>query len=439
MVESRVDSPAWRWRRSWATILGLVVIAVVFYRAGIRLFEENRWLQPPFDTAPFDRHIDEYAWYHYTYHYYLFFDRGDRRFADWGDGVPAVGQPNVYKFVLGWLLERHGIPVNTSRETMNRWWQPETDDDTFKRFLSENLPFPEQALIVGRYYSAVFSYLTIVLCVVYATRLTNLAVGVVGAVLIANLSLFATTRMMSDSLLNLAFVICFLLVDLIAGARRRAVRAPLIVILSLAVGLTMSIKLTGFLTLAYLPALLATGCLADRTRATCRDAALWSLAHVAIAFSVFVALHPQTYHNPVGGTVRFFTLQLPETVNGDTPLLARAGDELRHQVSELAGTLQRIVPVGHLLGLWIAVVVGLLVLGVGGLLAGGAKRPLGARASPLLVTVPALSILLSHQIDERYTWMLTIVLAIIMLLGVETLSRGAGWLVRRLVVAEEPG
>lgn len=422
-VQERPSSPKDPPRRRWILAACVLAFAAVAVTTGQRLFTDNRWLQPPFETPPYDRHIDEYAWYHYTYHYHLVFHEGDLAFSDWGDDVPAIGQPNVYKLVLGGWLDCLGLPVNTSEDRMRSWWQPMTDDDTFKAFLAEHLPFPDETLLAGRLLSAVFSYLTIILCVVYVMRLTNLVLAVVAAVFISNLQLFGVTRMMSDSLLMLAFLVCFLLFDLIVECRRPRRRAALVVIGSVVVGLTMGIKLTGFAALAFLPAWWLCDCLRTRTRAACRAAAAWSAAHVAIAFAVFVALHPQVYPNPVAGTVRFFSHQVPATLGHEAGLLARMQDELSYQLGELAVNLGATLRLEGQRGICTVVVALLLALGLGGLVVGRRGTRTASRVLPLLLTVLSFTMMLSHRLDERYTWLVTIVLSMFVIFGCEVLVR----------------
>ena len=259
--------PGSRWKHLLLLVGWLVALGCVFFSVGDRLFQTNPWLAPPFETPPYDRHIDEYAWYHYTYHYALFFHDRTFDFEAWGADVPSIGQPNMVKFFLGAELEAHGVAVNTSAERMRSWWQPFTDDDAFKAYLAENLPFPDEALLVGRFYSAIFTYLTVVLCVVYVTRISNLPTAVLFGLFIGHLPFLHTTRMMADSYALLSFVLSLILFDIIAtwrgGVRSRFV---MVTLFSVIVGITMGIKLTGFLVLGFLPLYLVCRCLAARGR-----------------------------------------------------------------------------------------------------------------------------------------------------------------------------
>lgn len=222
----------------------LVALGCVFFFVGHRLFQANPWLEAPFETPPFDRHIDEYAWYHYTYHYDLFFHQRAFDFESWGADVPSIGQPNMVKYFLGAELEAHGIAVNTSAEKMRRWWQPFTDDGAFKVFLAENLPFSDHALLVGRFYSAVFTYLAVVLSVVYVARISNLATAVLFGLFIAHLPFLHTTRMMADSYSLFSFLLSILLFDVIATWRGGTIsRMMVIVLYSVVVSISMGIKL----------------------------------------------------------------------------------------------------------------------------------------------------------------------------------------------------
>lgn len=416
MSES-TQTPVRERRRPWVAVLCFIILGLVFYHAGSRLFEHNRWLQAPFETPPFDRHIDEYAWFHYTYHYDLFFRQHVLDHLAWGHDVPAIGQPNSYKFVLGWLLERNGVELNTDEEQMRLWWQPFTDDDEFKAYLSENLPFSDRALLLGRFFSAVFAYAAIVLCVVYLARWVRLPFAAAGGVFVAHLSLFGVTRMMSDSLLLLCFVVCFLLLDLISGLRWPLVRGPVIVVYSLLVGFTMGVKLTGFLALTYLPAMLLVKWARERSRENLRDGALWSLMHGVIAFGFFVVLHPQTYDNPFVGTVRFFSHQAPVTLDGGLSLIVRAKGELVFQIGQLARNLGELLFLPGLTGVWFVAIVLLLAMGFVGFVLGVDRSDRLQRATPLLITIGACVVALSHELDERYTWLLTVVLSYFVVMG----------------------
>jgi hypothetical protein len=407
-------------RRWWLVVVAFVALGLLFFRTGHRLFDDNRWLDAPFETAPYDRHIDEYAWYHYTYHYHLLAHEHAFDHLAWGHDVPAIGQPNTYKIVLGRVLERYGVPINTDESLMREWWQPMSDDEAFKAYLKEHLWFSDRALMVGRFASAVFNYLTIVLCAVYLSRLAGLWAGVAGALFVGHLQLFEVTRMMSDSLLLLAFLVCFVLYDLIAGITWRVPRVVLIVAYSVVVGLTMGIKLTGFLALVFLPALYVLRCITQRTREACRDGSLWSLVHCGIALSVFVVLHPQTYDNPVVGVWRFFSHQAPVTVAGQN-LALRAWGELVYQVGQLARNLGDLLLLERLGALWVLAIVVLLVAGFSSLVFGRDRLAKTERVLPLLTTIVASSVMLSHTLDERYTWLLTVVLSFVVVLGMQFL------------------
>ena len=410
--------PGSRWKHLLLLVGWFVALGCVFFSVGNRLFQTNPWLAPPFETEPYDRHIDEYAWYHYTYHYSLFFHDRTFDFEAWGADVPSIGQPNMVKFFLGAELEAHGVAVNTSAERMRSWWQPFTDDDAFKAYLAENLPFPDEALLVGRFYSAVFTYLTVVLCVVYVTRITKLPTAVLFGLFIGHLPFLQTTRMMADSYALLSFVVSLILFDIIAtwrgGVRSRFVAVTLF---SVIVGITMGIKLTGFLVLGFLPLYLVCRCLAARGEKGCAEALLLALYHVILATATFVIFHPQTHDNLVLGIVRFFRHQLPATAPGEVGLFARIGDEVGYQLGVLVETSQAVLRIGGFSTVLTALLVFLLALGLASLAVPRPAPSTPFRFLPLILIILAFTTLLSHGMDERYTWLLTFVLCMLVFFG----------------------
>ncbi len=413
-------------RRGFATrlrhplvLLGwLVALGCVFFFVGQRLFQNNPWLAPPFETPPFDRHIDEYAWYHYTYHYDLFFHDRTFDFEAWGADVPSIGQPNMVKFFLGAELEAHGVAINTSREKMRSWWQPFTDDETFKIYLADNLPFPDEALLVGRFYSAVFTYLAVVLSVVYVARIANLPTGVLFGFFIGHLPFLHTTRMMADSYSLCAFVLVILLFDIIATWRgSKRIQVVMVTVYSLVVGVTMGIKLTGFLALGFLPLYLLCRCLKPSTEGDCFEGLLLALYHVLLATATFVVFHPQTHGNPVLGIARFFAHQLPATAPAEVGLLGTVGSEIGYQVGVLVDTFQAMMRFDWFSVVLVGLFAFLIALGLASLVAPRPTPSTPLRFLPLVLVIISFSTVLSHELDERYTWLLTFVLSMIVFFG----------------------
>ena len=144
---------------------------------------------------------------------------------------------------------------------------------------------------------------------------------------------------------------------------------------------------------------------------------LLALYHVILATATFVIFHPQTHDNPVLGIVRFFRHQLPATAPGEVGLFARIGNEVGYQLGVLVETSQAVLRIGGFPTVLTALLAVLLALGLASLVVPRPAPSTPFRFLPLILIILAFTTLLSHAMDERYTWLLTFVLCMLVLFG----------------------
>lgn len=407
-------------RRRAVSVICVVLLGAIFYSVGNRLFYENRWLQPPFDTPPYDRHIDEYVWYRLTYHYHLLFHQGALFDPHWNLGISSIGSTNLPTFIYGMWFDISGVDINTSYEMTEKWWTylmagaPRTDEE-FKDYLKANLYFSDRTLLSGRECSALLSYVAFIVFVLHMVRIANLPSAVIYGYGLGQLNLFYTTRMMADSQLLCFLAASLYFFDCVVTAVSQRTKWAWTVVYSIVAGLTMGVKLTGFVVLTFLPVYMAVNW-GIRRRSGGGGAEHWKLlvVHLCIAISVFVMCHPQAYRNCVGWVTDAFALQINGLrAEGKGVTFQTVADEFAHQIRAIAGER----PASRI-ALALCVALGLMAF-----VTGDGDRARAMRWAPMVTCVMVFPLTLSYEWDERYTWCLTVVLCAMAVSGLNLIWR----------------
>ncbi len=404
------------------TAVCLVLLFLSFYAIANRLFYQNQWLASPYEKPPYDRHIDEYIWYHYTYHYHMFFHKRSLTHSHWHKGTSSIGNTNMVKFLLGLFFDMRGVEVNKSYEKAENWWiyllEKSPSDEDFKFYLNKNLYFSDQTLFLGRLLSAIFSYLALIVSVFYLIRVTNVVCGVIFVFVFGNLHLFYTTRMMADSYLLFFLSLSVFLFDWVVYPEEKRKKLLLIIIFSIVTGITMGIKLTGFIVITFFPIYTLVRFFKERDRNKRIQLARFTFIHLFITLAVFFLFHPQTYKNPVTGTYRFFELQFRGlSGEGKAVTLSTVANEFKHQIETIAFNIEKIFNFKSRF-LFIRILVSLLIgIGVLSIFVKKKDASTSSRFIPILIVFAVFPATISYEWDERYTWFLTIIYGFLIMLG----------------------
>jgi len=408
--------------RPFFRVICLVLLCLSFYAIANRLFYHNQWLVAPYEKPPYDRHIDEYIWYQYTYHYHLFFHKKSLTDKHWHEGTSSIGNTNMVKFLLGLFFDMQGIEVNKSYEKAENWWihllSNSPSDEDFKLYLKKNLYFSDKTLFFGRLLSAIFSYLALIVGVLYVIRVTNLVCGVIFGLIFGNLHLFYTTRMMADSYLLFFLSLSVFLFDWVVYPEEKKKKLLLIVIFSIVTGITIGIKLTGFITVTFFPIYTLVRFFQEKDRNKRLQQTRFTFIHLFITLSIFFLFHPQTYQNPINGTYQFFELQFRGlSGEGKAVTFSTAVNEFKHQIETIAFNIEKTFNFRSR-SLFIRILASLLI-GIGLLSIFVKKKDAFAssRFVPILVVFAVFPATLSYEWDDRYTWFLTIIFGFLIMLG----------------------
>jgi hypothetical protein len=336
----------------------------------------------------------------------------------WRQGVSSYDQPNLGKYLFGALFDLFNEPINTSFENFEKWFQSgRGDDDGMRDFFDQEIPLSDSALITGRYCTAIFSLLTVGLIGVYVARTCGLVAASVWLIVATQLDLFYCTRMMTDTFLLFFLVASLLAYDFLMAAQTERKRRLLLIPYTVLTTLCACTKATGFIAVCWLPCLFVLSLVKPKTedvRVSGSGALMFGLF---IPFGVFFILHPQVWPNPVEGVANFFQYHLERRDVLELSLLSQICLEYSYQVRQVSLALMRLLGT-ELPWLCFFLTAAMTLFGLIRIITGRKIK----RYFPLLISMATLPLVLSHRIDERYTWFLTVIMAVTALQGLTFLN-----------------
>lgn len=281
--------------RDWGICAGLFLLALTLNLGAVA-------------TSPF--HPDETRWLNRA-HYLR--DLADPFGSTWEDGYLTRGQPPLGSYLMGLGLVAQGHDLQTNG--VWSFWH----DAAWNRARG-NMASPAD-LDAGRRTNAVVGALAVAVVYLAGRRLTNRVGGLAGGLLLAAHPLMITlaSQALSDALMVLALAAAVL-----AGCRLAERPSwPPALALGAALGLGGATKLSPLLIalpLAGLGAVLLIRSWRSRQDTAGSDSRLgWRLlAMPVIAMSVFVAVYPYLWPDPIRRSIGLFTFRVEE--------MARQGD-----------------------------------------------------------------------------------------------------------------